>query len=108
MTQVEYVGHPLTGEVRARYGREEFCRRNELDPARPIIALLPGSRHKELSRILPPMLAAAVVVSQHRPEVQFVIPVAPGRDPREARHIISVGQYVSRLNGALRVTNQEP
>lgn len=24
MTQVEYVGHPLTGEVRARYGREEF------------------------------------------------------------------------------------
>jgi lipid-A-disaccharide synthase len=53
------------------------------------------------------MLAAAVAVSQHRPEVQFVIPLAPGRDPREARQIISAGQYDSRLNGSLRVTKQE-
>src|SRR5204862_3667717 len=47
MTQVKYVGHPLAGEVRVAYGREEFCRRNDLDPLRPIIALLPGSRHNE-------------------------------------------------------------
>src|SRR5712692_6689841 len=39
MTQVEYVGHPLTGEMRPRYDREEFCRRNDLDPLRPIVAL---------------------------------------------------------------------
>src|SRR2546427_6524209 len=44
MTHVRYVGHPLVGEVNARYDREEFCRRHELDPSRPIVALLPGSR----------------------------------------------------------------
>src|SRR6266446_10235115 len=35
MTHVEYVGHPLVGEVHAGYDREEFCRRNDLDPSRP-------------------------------------------------------------------------
>jgi lipid-A-disaccharide synthase len=47
MTQVEYVGHPLAGKVTARYDRQEFCRLNNLDPARPIVALLPGSRASE-------------------------------------------------------------
>src|SRR2546423_2299786 len=55
---VEFVGHPLAGEVKARFGREEFCRRNDLDPGRPIVSFLPGSRRKELERILPPMLGA--------------------------------------------------
>src|SRR5437870_13667203 len=44
MTHVEYVGHPLVGKVCAGCDREEFCRRHDLDPARPIVALLPGSR----------------------------------------------------------------
>ena len=55
MTRVEYVGHPLAGEVRAGSNREKFCRSHSLDPERPIVALLPGSRHKELVRILPPI-----------------------------------------------------
>src|SRR5581483_3636478 len=50
-----------------------------LDPSRPIIALLPGSRHKELVRILPPMLDAASLIAKKRSEVQFVIVVAPNR-----------------------------
>jgi lipid-A-disaccharide synthase len=89
MTHVEYVGHPLAGHVTARYDRAEFCRRNDLDSSRPIIALLPGSRHKELVRILPPMLDAAAIVSTQQPEVQFVVVVAPNRDPKEAHEIIS-------------------
>jgi lipid-A-disaccharide synthase len=81
---VEFVGHPLTGEVEPRYGRAEFCRRHDLDQSRPIIALLPGSRHKELERILPPMLDAAALISRARPETQFVIVLAPNRQPSEA------------------------
>src|SRR5690349_7289578 len=50
MTHVEYVGHPLASNVAATYDREEFCRRHDLDPTRPIISLLPGSRRKELDR----------------------------------------------------------
>lgn len=58
--EVRYVGHPLADAVRATASREEFCRRHGLDPARPIFALLPGSRHKEIHYHLPIMLDAAL------------------------------------------------
>jgi lipid-A-disaccharide synthase len=57
--EAEYVGHPLAAEVHATMSREEFCRRHGVDPARPIIALLPGSREKEIHYHLPVMLDAA-------------------------------------------------
>jgi lipid-A-disaccharide synthase len=107
MMNVEYVGHPLTGEVRARYGREEFCRRYNLDSSRPIVALLPGSRHKELVRILPPMIEAASLISRSRPDVQFVVVVAANRDPREAEGIIAAGDYDSSFNESVRVIHHE-
>jgi lipid-A-disaccharide synthase len=105
--KVEYVGHPLSGEVLPSYGREEFCRRNNLDPARPIVALLPGSRHKELVRILPPMLDACDLVAQQRAEVQFVLVVAPNRDPAEARGIIAKGEYDPGFKESLHLVHHE-
>lgn len=54
----EFVGHPLADVVHAEMGREEFCHRHLLDPSRPLLALLPGSRPKEVEHNLPPMLAA--------------------------------------------------
>ena len=81
---VRFVGHPLAGEVKARFGREEFCRRHGLDPTRPLVALLPGSRRKELERILPPMLDAAGRLARERPETQFVIALAQNRPRSEA------------------------
>jgi lipid-A-disaccharide synthase len=107
VTQVEYVGHPLTGEVLAHYGREEFCRRNELDRSRPIVALLPGSRHKELVRILPPMLDAASLISSERQDVQFVVMVAANRDPSEAQKILAAGDYALSLKDSLRIIHHE-
>jgi lipid-A-disaccharide synthase len=35
------------------------------------------------------MLDAAAVISKQRPEIQFVVVVAPSRDPKEAHEIIS-------------------
>ncbi|HEU4794047.1 MAG TPA: lipid-A-disaccharide synthase [Pyrinomonadaceae bacterium] len=87
--QVEFVGHPLAGEVKARFGREEFCRRNDLDPARPIVSFLPGSRRKELQRILPPMLAASQKLKTAKPDLQCVIVVAPSRTIEEAKQIVT-------------------
>ena len=86
---VEFVGHPLAGEVQARFGREEFCRRNDLDPGRPIISFLPGSRIKELQRILPPMIDAIAQLSTARPDVQTVVVIAPSRTVAEVREITS-------------------
>jgi lipid-A-disaccharide synthase len=98
---VEFVGHPLAGEAFARYGREEFCRRNNLDPTLPIIALLPGSRRKELERILPPMLDAANVISRERPETQFVIALAANRSRMEANAVIEAATQ----NSTYQVSN---
>ncbi len=101
VTHVEFVGHPLAGEVRAEHGRDEFCRRNELDPDRPIVSLLPGSRRKELERILPPMLNAANNVLRIRSEVQFVLAVAPSRELEEAQAILKSAPAV----GGLRIVH---
>ena len=94
--QVEFVGHPLAGEVKSRYDRAEFCRQTKLDPKLPIISLLPGSRRKEVERILPPMLEAAALIADRRPEVQFVVVVAPSRSSDEVRDIVR-GQRATPL-----------
>jgi len=109
ISHVEFTGHPLTGEVRALYGREEFCRRHNLDPARPIIALLPGSRHKELLRILPHMIEATGVIGRVRPDAQFVVALAPNRSTEEAQAIIraALGSNHAQLSNAIRITQHE-
>ena len=108
MTHIEFVGHPLVGEAQPRYGRAEFCRRNNLDSSRPIIALLPGSRRKEVERILPPMLDAAARLSLSRPDAQFVIPLAPSRKPEEVVALIdAVGNNGTPRPETLRITPHE-
>ncbi|MBA2526103.1 MAG: lipid-A-disaccharide synthase [Pyrinomonadaceae bacterium] len=107
VTQVKFVGHPLAGEVEPRHGREDFCRFHNLDPARPIISLVPGSRRKELLRIMPEMLDAAALISVSRPDVQFVVVVAPSRSHDEARDIIRVRTAPSPLPEVLRLVHHE-
>lgn len=89
---VEFVGNPLAGEVKARYGRGEFCARFGLAPERPLIALLAGSRHKEVVRILPVLLQAAAELHQRAPELQFVIPLAPNRPRTETEELLSAAR----------------
>jgi lipid-A-disaccharide synthase len=107
VTQVEYVGHPLAGEVQTRYGREDFCRFHDLDPTRPIITLVPGSRRKELHRILPEMLNAAALITTSRPEVQFAVVVAPTRSPKEVKAIIAARGTAATLPEVIRIVDHE-
>src|SRR5882724_4811544 len=107
ITKVEYVGHPLVGAVHPGFDRAEFCRQNDLDSSRPLVALLPGSRHKELVRILPPMIDAAAIISEQRPEVQFVLVVAANRDLDEARQIVNASASCARLGSSLRIIHHE-
>jgi lipid-A-disaccharide synthase len=55
----EFVGHPLLDLVCPSRSREETLARYQLDATRPLLALLPGSRKKEIRLLLPPALAAA-------------------------------------------------
>lgn len=86
---VEYVGNPLAGEVKAKKSKAEFCREHQLDEGRPIVALLPGSRHKELVRILPGLLETAGIIERNIPGAQFVVALAGSRNESEVAKIIA-------------------
>ena len=77
---VQFVGHPLIDMVRASKTKEEFCNEHRLDPRRPIVALLPGSRKKEVRYILPTLGKAAKLIATQKPDTQFVLPMASGLD----------------------------
>ena len=77
---VEFVGHPLVDMVRPTKTKEEFCAAHRLDPKKPILALLPGSRAKEVRYILPTLCNAAALIAQQKPETQFVLPAAQNLD----------------------------
>lgn len=92
---VHYVGNPTAGEVREfqntyNQSREEFCNENNLDPQRPIIALLPGSREHEIKDNLPAMLrAASSGLSHNDGQYQYVIAGVPSIDESVYHDIIS-------------------
>jgi lipid-A-disaccharide synthase len=68
--KVTFVGHPLLETVQAQQNRETVLAKLNLDPAKLTIGLLPGSRHGEVSKHLPIMRAAALLLRQER-DVQF-------------------------------------
>ncbi len=74
---VEFVGHPLFDVAPAPEPRDRFLARFGLDAARPVVALLPGSRTNEVKAILPGLLDAARLIRERVPAVQFVLARAP-------------------------------
>jgi lipid-A-disaccharide synthase len=73
--RAEFVGHPLLDRVHASGSREEICARHGLDPGKRLVALLPGSRSKEMRLILPVMAEAAEGLVA-RGDVQCVLALA--------------------------------
>jgi lipid-A-disaccharide synthase len=73
----DFIGHPLVGEVGPTRTREQFAADHGLDPARPIVAILPGSRPGEFRQHLPRILPACASVGPSR-GAQFVLALAPG------------------------------
>ena len=100
---VEYVGNPLVREVYSKLSKDEFCAKHNIDAAKPIVALLAGSRHKEIVRILPVMLETASLMAKNG-EIQFVIALASGRKMSE---IETAKREVSSLPKNLIVVQDE-
>jgi lipid-A-disaccharide synthase len=91
--EVDYVGHPLLDSAHVTATREEFSSRHGLNSSKPVIALLPGSRHSEMKYILPPMVEAARLLSRSHPHFQFILPLARTFGPDEiASQIGQIGQ----------------
>jgi lipid-A-disaccharide synthase len=74
---VEFVGHPLVDLSAPSETRERFLARHGLSPSAPTIAILPGSRPNEVSRILPDLIASAARIREHVRDAQFVVARAP-------------------------------
>jgi lipid-A-disaccharide synthase len=70
--KVTFVGHPLLDIVHCRDSREAMLAQLALDARKQTIAILPGSRHGEVSYHLPVLLDAAFRLSQDA-GVQFVL-----------------------------------
>ena len=51
-----------------------------LDPSRPVLALLPGSRRQEVTRLWSRLLAAGRRLREDRPGLQLAVPIAPSID----------------------------
>jgi lipid-A-disaccharide synthase len=73
---VEFVGHPLIDKVRSTKTKDEFYRLYKLDPKRPVVAILPGSRKKEIRHILPTLCEVVERILAAKPYTQFVLPAA--------------------------------
>jgi lipid-A-disaccharide synthase len=72
--EVTFVGHPLADLPLPSITRSEFAAVHGLNPLKPWIALLPGSRQKEIGLNLPIMLEAAEQLGE---DVEFLLPLAP-------------------------------
>ena len=68
----EYVGHPLADQIEPDDDPRAARIKLGLDPSRTTIAMLPGSRASEVSRLAEPMLAAARILQSRRSGLQFV------------------------------------
>jgi lipid-A-disaccharide synthase len=100
---VDFVGHPLVDVVRPTRNREEFAALNRLDPASPIVALLPGSRPSEIARNFPAMLEACARLARGTDAIrgiQLVHAAAPGFTPEFWSPYARADLDVKRVEGA--------
>jgi len=106
---VQFVGHPLVDLARAQEPKESFLREIGLDSARPIVALLPGSRPNEVERLLPVIRDAVAKVAAKLPQAQFVIARAPSLDDRLFSSVKWVGvrpvEVLARTDDVLAISD---
>jgi len=74
-----YVGHPLAFDMPLEPDRAAARDALGLDGAAPVLALLPGSRGGEVSRIAQPFLETAVALQGQLPDLQVVVPLVNER-----------------------------
>lgn len=79
---VRFVGHPLIDLARPQLSRDAFLKKLNLNPSKPVVALLPGSRTNELARLAPVIAEAVPSIAARVPGVQFVVARAPNLDDR--------------------------
>jgi lipid-A-disaccharide synthase len=86
--ETEVVGHPLVEKVTPSKSQEALRKEWGLSPAKPVVALLPGSREKEIKRILPIMMESAARIRVEMKEVEFILSQAPNLPEKIFKEIL--------------------
>jgi len=90
--RVDFVGHPLVDALAGHggaAGRRAARRALGIDPAAPVVALLPGSRRNEIAAHLAIQLETARVLHARDPRTRFLLGLAPSLRGRTADEIRS-------------------
>jgi lipid-A-disaccharide synthase len=87
----EFVGHPLADLAMPEVTREEFARQHGLDASKSWVALLPGSRQREVHLNLPTMLEAATILQETAlgDTYQYLLPVAATLTPETVARMVA-------------------
>lgn len=104
---VRFLGHPLVDQVPAPSADPAAAAAHQrtlraslgLDPGRPVVALLPGSRHNEVSRLVPPIAETLPRLIAAVPGVQFVVARAPGRHAADFAPIVAAAPGTPVVEG---------
>jgi lipid-A-disaccharide synthase len=85
-------GHPLLDIAKPASDADARLRGLGLDPAVPLVGLMPGSRPQEVKVLARPMLEAARILLAENSSLQFVLPVAAEHvKAKLAREVAAVG-----------------
>jgi lipid-A-disaccharide synthase len=74
--RAEFVGHPLADQIPLQPDRAAARAALGVAPAVPLVALLPGSRLAEVTRLAAPFIAAATHIAARNPAYRFLAPMA--------------------------------
>lgn len=98
-----FVGHPLADEMPVDPDRLAMREQLGIDPDRPVLALLPGSRVGEIERLAATFLSAAARVLEEVPDLQIVVPIANAPANLAFRRVLGGHPDISNLQPALRL-----
>ena len=73
-----FVGHPLANLIPEQADKAAARTQLDLSQEARVLAVLPGSRKDEIKHLLPRFLAAVELLRRQQPDLQAVLPVAPG------------------------------
>ena len=101
---VAYVGHPLAFLPLPQVSREEFAAGYKLNPGKQWLALLPGSRRREVHLNLPPLLEAIELLQKEGNDFEYLLPVASTLDKEWVRYQLGPAYKTVKLTENAQAT----
>ncbi|EKD78090.1 MAG: hypothetical protein ACD_42C00044G0002 [uncultured bacterium] len=104
---VTFVGHPLGNIVKPTLSKNEITTLLTLNPNKPVVTLLPGSRHSELTNHLPIIIESVKKIQAAHPEAQFVLALANHLDKKTIANLLppSIQLIQNHLYDVLQISD---